>query len=219
MTPIEKNIRVVDEQGNELEATYPKRAKGLVKNGRARFIDEQTICLACPPGKNLEDKKMFKHTENEQGTQTTKESMAAVESSGVLQPAEPQPQEPKVESTDTVTTITERTVLELLDRITSLIDNNGKLWNVYEPISSDAATDAYYDAYKEISTDRRMSVEKQMQMIQALLDTVRQLLDYLRSKGTQNRVDPKDFLDFVSKTAVENGAYVDYAALWNQIGR
>ncbi len=53
MTPIEKNIRVVDEQGNEYEATYPKRAKGLVKNGRARFIDENTICLACPPG-NME---------------------------------------------------------------------------------------------------------------------------------------------------------------------
>ena len=39
MIPIEKNIVVVDEQGNEYEATYPKRAKGLVKNGRARFID------------------------------------------------------------------------------------------------------------------------------------------------------------------------------------
>ena len=36
--PIEKNISVVDEQGNEYEATYPKRAKGLVKSGRARFI-------------------------------------------------------------------------------------------------------------------------------------------------------------------------------------
>ncbi len=49
MTPIEKNIIVVDEQGNEYEATYPKRAKGLVKNGRARFIGENKICLACPP--------------------------------------------------------------------------------------------------------------------------------------------------------------------------
>lgn len=53
MAPIEKNIRVVDEQGNEYEATYPKRAKGLVKNGRARFIDKNTICLACPP-ENME---------------------------------------------------------------------------------------------------------------------------------------------------------------------
>lgn len=58
MIPIEKNIVVVDEQGNEYEATYPKRAKGLVKNGRARFTDENTICLACPPNIELEDKIM-----------------------------------------------------------------------------------------------------------------------------------------------------------------
>lgn len=63
MIPIEKNIVVVDEQGNEYEATYPKRAKGLVKNGRAHFIDENTICLACPPNIELEDKIM---SENKQ---------------------------------------------------------------------------------------------------------------------------------------------------------
>ena len=58
MTPIEKNVIVVDELGNEYEATYPKRAKGLVKNGRARFIEENKICLACPPNTELEDKIM-----------------------------------------------------------------------------------------------------------------------------------------------------------------
>ena len=58
MTPIAKNIRVVDEQGKEYEATYLKRAKGLVKNGRARFIDENTICLVCPPEIELEDNDM-----------------------------------------------------------------------------------------------------------------------------------------------------------------
>jgi hypothetical protein len=51
MVPIIKNIRVVDEQGNEYEATYPKRAKGLIKSGRARFINDDVICLACPPNK------------------------------------------------------------------------------------------------------------------------------------------------------------------------
>lgn len=60
-TPIEKNVRVIDEQGNEYEATYPRRARGLVKSGRARFVDENKICLACPPNINLEDNKM---TEN-----------------------------------------------------------------------------------------------------------------------------------------------------------
>ena len=62
MVPIEKNIFVVDEQGNYYEATYPKRAKGLVKNGRARFINENTICLACPPC-DMEDNKMSNNTE------------------------------------------------------------------------------------------------------------------------------------------------------------
>ena len=57
-TPIEKNVIVVDEQGNEYEATYPKRAKGLVKNGRARFVAENKICLACPPNKIMEENKM-----------------------------------------------------------------------------------------------------------------------------------------------------------------
>jgi hypothetical protein len=57
-TPMTKNVTVVDEQGNQHGATYPKRAKGLVKNGRARFVDENTICLACPPNEILEDTEM-----------------------------------------------------------------------------------------------------------------------------------------------------------------
>ena len=58
-TPIRKNVRVIDEQGNEYEATYPKRAKGLVKHGRARFLSDDVICLACPPNStDLEDSQM-----------------------------------------------------------------------------------------------------------------------------------------------------------------
>ena len=65
MTPIEKNIRVVDEQGNEYEATYPRRAKGLVKCGRARFLCENIICLACPSEINLEEHNMSDKTNND----------------------------------------------------------------------------------------------------------------------------------------------------------
>ncbi len=42
-------ISVVDAFGNVYQSTYPKRAKGLVRKGRARFVDEKTICLTCPP--------------------------------------------------------------------------------------------------------------------------------------------------------------------------
>ncbi len=55
---MEKNVFVVDEFGHEYEATYPKRAKGLVKSGRARFVDTNRICLLRPPKQNLEDKHM-----------------------------------------------------------------------------------------------------------------------------------------------------------------
>lgn len=57
---MEKNIIVVDEQGNDYDPTYPKRAKGLVKNGRARFVSEKKICLVCPPNRTLEDLSMVK---------------------------------------------------------------------------------------------------------------------------------------------------------------
>lgn len=53
-----KNIDVVDEAGNHYEPTWPKRAKGLVKHGRARFVDENRICLTCPPDQKTEETHM-----------------------------------------------------------------------------------------------------------------------------------------------------------------
>lgn len=79
MIPIEKNIHVIDEQGNQYEATYPKRAKGLVKKGRARFVDEHTLCLACPPNEYLEDKTM-ENRENLTENTVNKETAAVSES-------------------------------------------------------------------------------------------------------------------------------------------
>lgn len=42
---MEKNTHIIDELGNEIGLTYPKRAKGLVKNGRAEYVDDCTIRL------------------------------------------------------------------------------------------------------------------------------------------------------------------------------
>ena len=60
MTKNEKTIAVVDEAGNLYEPTWPKRAKGLVKHGRARFVDENRICLTCPPDIKTEEAHMSK---------------------------------------------------------------------------------------------------------------------------------------------------------------
>lgn len=52
---MEKNITVIDENGITAGSTYPKRASGLVKKGRAHWIDENTICLCA---RDMEDNKM-----------------------------------------------------------------------------------------------------------------------------------------------------------------
>jgi len=69
---LQKTVKVVDEVGNRYEATYVKRAKGLVKNGRARFIDDETICLSRPPC-NIEDIKMTDIIKNEAVVETKEE--------------------------------------------------------------------------------------------------------------------------------------------------
>ena len=70
-----KTVRVLDEAGHEYEATYIKRAKGLVKHGRARFADDSqtVIILACPPNQNmiLEDNTMNKQNNNIEVTENT----------------------------------------------------------------------------------------------------------------------------------------------------
>ena len=48
-----KEVRVLDNQGNMLEATYAKRARGLVKAGRAGWVDESTIRIL-----NMEENSM-----------------------------------------------------------------------------------------------------------------------------------------------------------------
>lgn len=57
-----KNIIVVDENGKKYGTTFLKRAKGLVKQGRARFLARNMLCLACPPEQNLEDNDMSEQT-------------------------------------------------------------------------------------------------------------------------------------------------------------
>ena len=44
-----KNVTVTDANGNIIGTTYPKRASGLIKNGRAIFVDDCTIRLSGKP--------------------------------------------------------------------------------------------------------------------------------------------------------------------------
>lgn len=62
MNKNERCIEVVDEAGNVYEPTWPKRAKGLVKHGRARFVADRRICLTCPPDMKTEETSMSNPT-------------------------------------------------------------------------------------------------------------------------------------------------------------
>ena len=74
-----KTVIVIDEQGNKLESTYPKRAKGLIKNGRARVVDENTICLVDLPKQIiLEDNKMNNNNINLQENKEVKIDLAYI---------------------------------------------------------------------------------------------------------------------------------------------
>lgn len=63
LTPIEKNIIVSDVYGRQIGATFPKRAKGLIKNGRAEYVSDREIRLKhahAPAVYNTEDESMSK---------------------------------------------------------------------------------------------------------------------------------------------------------------
>ncbi len=82
MIPIEKNIIVVDENGTVFESTWLKRANGLVKKGRARWLDEQTICLACPP-EQMEDNEMETNKQTETVAERSAETANVKQSCGL----------------------------------------------------------------------------------------------------------------------------------------
>ncbi|WP_429149553.1 hypothetical protein [Anaerotaenia torta] len=75
-TPIIKNIIVIDEQSTQYNSTYLRRAKGLVKNGRAYWVDDNTICLLCPPLNETEDLLMDKNIEYQYHCQHQAEAFA-----------------------------------------------------------------------------------------------------------------------------------------------
>ena len=163
MIPIEKNIFVVDEQGNTYEATYPKRAKGLVKSGRARFIDENTICLACPPKMKLEDKTMSENMINEVVEQSIPEAA--------------EHKTPEAADQKTVSRFTVEHALERLDAVSRdtayLTEALAKLTSLESKGPGDISTGEQARAIAEV-------VKARERTNQLLIEMYRQMYKYLR---------------------------------------
>lgn len=194
MTPIEKNIRVVDEAGKEYEPTWPKRAEGLVKHGRARFIDDEksVLCLSRPPISEPEDKKMSEERINNAAENVTEN---APENAG--------------------RTITEADVLVLLGELTELM-HTLTLGQPEAPQYIEPGQDPeYYAAVTAAEECRNSSVGCICESVSALTKTANKLLDYLAKKGSCPSQEERDhYLEFVKDTVKESDVNVDFVGLW-----
>ena len=198
---MEKTVQVVDEAGVRYEATWVKRAKGLVKNGRARFIDENTICLACPPKTqniNSEDMKMT-NTENLNQTQNTE--MVAVEATAAV--TEKYSLAYALDQLERIANDTSA-VMEALKTIASL-ENEGT--------PTGGSAEALAKAAAEVIRCRETTNQK-------LIEFYRGMVDDLKPKKESCGSDRDRFLGCVKEcsASLKPGAEApDYARLWKEI--
>ncbi len=204
-TPIEKNVIVVDEQGNEYGATYPKRAKGLVKNGRARFVGENKICLACPPNENLEDNKMSnnKNTNETMNQKPTEKEPVA----------ETKPQE---ETTDKRK---ELTMIDVWNQIVKLqeelVDLKSVLWN-HQTINDSDTVGEDGEASQTLDTNvARMKITSLNTIFEQREKTLNSLLDFYKSM--YNDLYQKEKNATREKVTLIESVYDHYLAMFAEI--
>lgn len=199
-----KNVFVVDEFGNEYTPTYAKRAKGLVKTGRARWKDENTICLACPPEDiNLEDVTMNNTFNDMDKIGSVMENIEVVEN-GV------QPTEVKEKAADGAVTTAD--ILALIDKI---IAQGAELANIMHVIhdlpvneSPDGGQDgaARANAIRDIYVRRELTNQKMLDMLEDMLHPKKansKLVDKVMDASFKG-VEPdtaKVMLDFIERNS------------------
>lgn len=199
-----KNVFVVDELGNEYTPTYAKRAKGLVKTGRARWKDENTICLACPPGDmNLEDVTMSNTLNDMDKIGSVMENIEVVED-------EVQTAEVKEKVADGAVTAAD--ILALMDKI---IAQGAELANIMHVIhdlpvneSPDGGQDgaARANAIRDIYVRRELTNQKMLDMLEDMLHPKKansKLVDKVMDASFKG-VDPdtaKVMLDFIERNS------------------
>jgi hypothetical protein len=190
---LEKTVQVVDEVGNRYEATFPKRAKGLVKNGRARFIDENTICLARPPKNilNSEDMNMTTNTENKANEIKTE----ATESKYTLAYA--------LEQIEKIANSTK----EISQALAAIANMDS------EPTMNGGSADAMAKAAADVIRCRETTNQK-------LIEFYSKMVDDLKPKNEKDKASRDEFMGWVRDCigSAEAGMELpDFAKLWKSI--
>ena len=203
-TPIEKNVIVVDEQGNEYEATYPKRAKGLVKNGRARFVAENKICLACPPNENLEDKNMSENT-NKTNSYTVLTEKEIFDQIVLLQ-------------------------AQLIDNSSTSLHRLGDALSDARGEAEDALTDEQVSEICKVFSAREETLNQMLRFYQGMYNDLKKEKQEKKQAEPESEVDRerrKEFLAFVKETTIAvagapatpgcPGLLPDFDQIWNTV--
>ena len=231
MTPIEKNVRVVDEQGNEYEATYPKRAKGLVKNGRARFLDESTICLACPPDTVMEDiiMKNTKETGAEVIVNDTTDEVTAVQQQAQAAAEEAVAYEeafeaayPKASEARPANGVPEKkaayTIEYALEQLEKVREDSARFAQEMQErinaICERSETASGFNTQCGIDVLGGL-LEKQDALYNKLIDFYTGMIsDLKRDTAKAPSVDPEKYLEFIMNCAGSCGELPDFKEIW-----
>lgn len=206
--PIEKNISVVDEQGNEYEATYPRRAKGLVKSGRARFISENRICLASPPAK-LSEVNIMENINNTANSQEVKEETAIVKEA----PAAEKPASSKytldyaLQQLEMVREEEKAFTADILKRISEVTVNSNEFAGDIGAQSKGMALEALANQHGQTSR----------KLIDFYLGMVNELKPPKEPKT--NRAEFLDFVKDCTAAAGPGAALPDFEKIWNTMFR
>lgn len=191
---MEKTVQVVDEVGNRYEATFPKRAKGLVKNGRARFIDENTICLARPP-------KNIQNSEDMNMTNTNTENKAI---------------EIKTEATESKYTLAY--ALEQIEKITNSTETISQALTTIANMRSEGtpcggSADEMAKAAADVIRCRETTNQK-------LIEFYSKMVDDLKPRSETEKASRDEFMGWVRDCigSAEAGMELpDFAKLWKSI--
>ena len=200
-----KRIAVVDENGKEYEATYVKRAKGLVKSGRARFIDENTICLACPPDN-------IKLTEDNSMTNTENFNVD-------LETGEVTVQETEEKATESTSKYNLEYFLEQIEKLTAgyaggteyIVSAIGRIPNEGTPCGGSG---------EEVAKAAAEAVRCRETTVQKTLDFYFRMVDELKPRTATPLDEKTQFLNWVRDCTAAAGPGVatpDYAKLWNEM--
>ena len=176
-----KNVIVVDELGNNYAPTYAKRARGLVKQGRARWLDENTICLACPPS-DLEDNVM----NDMDKIGNVMENIEVVN--------EVQPEEAKNNA------VTAADILARMDKIIAQGEELAKVMQIIYDLPVNESPEGGRDGQARANAIRDIYVRREVTN-QKMLDMLDDMRGTKKNTALLDKIIPKDFAGVLPETA------------------